>query len=209
MKRILFILAFLTFSTGFAQKTIYESKHFDELSTDHKILAIVPFLTTLHLQHSNNLSDQQMNQLKATEGYAVQEALESYFSQKGNKKNFRIEFQDIKNTNAILSKNGINLSNIDIYTTEELCKILDVDALISGNMTLRKLISKGVESPSFFDVLSGESDYGRIAVKLSDGKTGKLLWKFEKTMNRKSGKNTRDIIESIMKKASRKFPYEK
>ncbi|RAV27518.1 hypothetical protein [Sinomicrobium soli] len=209
MKRIFFILAFLGFTTGFAQKTIYESKRFDQLSKDHKTLAIVPFLATLHLEHTDNISREQMNELQATEGYAVQEALESYFSQKKNRKGFRVGFQNIKNTNAILSKNGITLDNIDIHTTEDLCKILGVDGIISGNMTLSKLISKGVENPGFFDIVSGKSDYGRIAIKLSDGDTGKLLWKFEKTMTRKSGKNTRDIIESIMKKASRKFPYEK
>ncbi|MGS2762292.1 hypothetical protein [Sinomicrobium sp. M5D2P9] len=209
MKKALFLLFILCTAPVFAQKTIYESQKFEELTKDHKTLAILPFLATLELENMENLSEEELEKLEAKEGYAVQNALESYFSKKKNRKGFRVNLQNIKNTNAILNKNEISIENLDVYTSEELCKLLDVDGIISGNLTLRKLISKGVENPSLFDIIRGKSDYGRIAIKLSDGKTGKLLWKFEKTITRKSGKNTRDIIESIMKKASRKFPYDK
>lgn len=208
MKKILLLLIFTCSFSAFAQKTIYESDRFDELSEHHKTLAILPFFATLQLEQTENLSAEELDKLESREGYAVQNALESYFSKKKSRKGFRVSFQNIKNTNAILSKNRITFDNLDIYTTEELCRILEVDGIISGNLTLRKLISKGVESPGFFDIITGKSDYGRIAIKVSDGNTGKLLWKFEKTMTRKSGKNTLDIIESIMKKASRKFPYD-
>nr|WP_223129352.1 hypothetical protein [Sinomicrobium weinanense] len=201
------LLVFTCSVSAFAQKTIYESSHFEELSKHHKTLAILPFFATLQLDQKESFSTEELEKQEAREGYAVQNALESYFSRKKSRKGFSVNFQNIKNTNALLSKSNISMKNLDIHTTEELCKILGVDGIISGNLTLRKLISKGVESPSLFDIISGKSDYGRIAVKVSDGKSGKLLWKFEKTITRKSGKNTQDIIESIMKKASRKFPY--
>ncbi|WP_268224257.1 hypothetical protein [Sinomicrobium oceani] len=209
MKKVLFFILLACTAQVFAQKTIYESQRFDELTKAHETLAILPFLATLELENMENLSEEELEKQESREGYAVQNALESYFSKKKNRKGFRVSFQNIKNTNAILLKNNIAINNLDVHTSQELCKILGVDGIISGNMTLRKLISKGVESPSLFDIISGKSDYGRIAIKLSDGETGKLLWKFEKTITRKSGKNTQDIIETIMKKASRKFPYDK
>ena len=93
---------------------------------------------------------------------------------------------------------------------KELCNILGVDGIISGNLTLRALISKGVpENPFDFFSLFKKSDYGRIAIKISDGKTGKLLWKYEKTITRKSGRNTKAIIDAMMRKLSRKFPYDR
>ena len=55
----------------------------------------------------------------------------------------------------------------------------------------------------------GKSDFGRIAIKISDRETGKLLWKYEKTITRRSGKNTNSIIEGMMKAAARKFPYDR
>jgi hypothetical protein len=36
-----------------------------------------------------------------------------------------------------------------------------------------------------------------------------LIWKYEKQINKKSGKNTTDLIDLMMKMASRKFPYDR
>ncbi|NER14179.1 hypothetical protein GWK08_12060 [Leptobacterium flavescens] len=206
-KLVFLFLSISLFTYG--QKTIYEHNNFKEFSKDHKILAIVPFLATLELDEEQELSKEQLDELEDQEGEAVQNALENYFLKRKEKKKFSVEFQDIKNTNAILAQNGISIDNIDIYTTQELCKILNVDGLISGNLTLSALISKSVPKVDFLSIIMGKSDFGRIAIKISDGKTGKLLWKYEKVINRKSGKNTNAIIEGMMKNAARKFPYDR
>ncbi|MCX2678578.1 hypothetical protein OOZ15_01355 [Galbibacter sp. EGI 63066] len=210
MNKYHFLLIVLFATTlGFSQKTIYQSDSFETLSKDHKAVAILPFEARLELENKK-LDEKQLEQLQQKEGYEAQNALETYFLKRHKRKEYRIEFQDIKNTNALLAKEGIDLSNLDIYTTKDLCKILKVDALISGNLTLNALISEGVSTNfDFLSFISGTSDYGRIAIKLSDGDTEKLLWKYEKVITRKSGKNTYDIIEAMMRKSTRKFPYDK
>jgi hypothetical protein len=191
-----------------AQKNIYESEKFDELSQDHNSLAIIPFLTNLELK--DEISSAELKDLKEKEGYAVQDALETYFSKRKKKKKFSVEFQNTKNTNAILKQNGISYDNIDVYGVKELAQILGVDGIISGTLDLNVLLSKGVPTEfSFLDYINGDANYGRIGVKISDGITGKLLWKYEKQINKKSGKNTTDLIDLMMKLASRKFPYDR
>ena len=59
------------------------------------------------------------------------------------------------------------------------------------------------------DYILGDANFGRIGIKISDGKTGKLLWKYENEINKKSGRNTADLIDKMMKKLVRKFPYDK
>lgn len=202
---LLFFIGFLTIS---AQKNIYTSARFDELSKDHKVLAIIPFLTNLELKKS--ISDQELKELSEREGYAVQDAFETYFGRGKKKKKFSVEFQNTKNTNAILAKNSITYANIDIYTIKELAKILNVDGIISGNLDLNILLSNGVPTEfSLLDYFSGGADYGRIGVKISDAETGKLLWKYEKKINKKSAKNTSDLVDRMMKLATKKFPYDK
>lgn len=192
----------------YAQKNIYESNKFDALSKDHETLAIIPFLTNLDLEE--DISKLELKALEEKEGRAVQNALETYFSRRKKRKKFSVEFQNIDNTNAILARNNITYQNIDIYTNKELCKILRVDGIISGNLDLNILLSKGVPTDfSFIDYILGDANYGRIGIKISDGKTGKLLWKYEKEINKKSGKNTNALIDGMMKRATRKFPYEK
>ncbi|ETN96105.1 hypothetical protein P278_18270 [Zhouia amylolytica AD3] len=193
-----------------AQKTIYQSATFENLSKDHKVLAILPFDTLLEITDFDDLTPEESASLKEKEAYAVQNALETYFLKRKKRKNFSVSFQNVKNTNAILEKNGITYENLDIYTTKELAEILGVDGIINGNLRISALISEGVStSYDFMSFITGKSDYGKIAIKVSDGATGKLIWKYENTITRKSGKNTIAIIETMMKKAARKFPYDR
>ena len=208
MQKFIFYLIFFCATAINAQKNIYENPRFDEMSEDHKVLAILPFLTNLDLR--DNASEEDIKSLEEKEGYAVQDALETYFSKRKKKKKFPVNFQNIKDTKAILAQNKIDYRNIDVYTTKQLSEILGVDAIISGTLDLNVLLSKGVSTDfSITDYFSGDADYGRIGVKISDGDTGKLLWKYEKEINKKTGKNTDDLIDRMMKLAIRKFPYER
>lgn len=208
MKQIFFILCLLTAFYATSQKNIYESRKFDDLTEEHDVLAIIPFLT--HLDLENKISKEGLKAREEKEGYAVQNALETYFSQRKKKKKFSVDFQNIKNTNALLVQNNIDYDNIDVHTVKELSEILGVDGIISGTLDLNVLLSDGVDTKfNFLDYFLGDADYGRIGVKISDGKTGKLLWKYEKEINKKSGKNTDDLIDRMMKLAARKFPYDR
>ncbi|MEC3965507.1 hypothetical protein [Flagellimonas halotolerans] len=208
MKKIVFVFVLFASTLTMAQKNIYESIRFDEFTKDHEILAIVPFIA--HLELKKAVDREELSILAEKEGYAVQNALETYFSKRKKRKKFSVDFQNIRNTNAILAQNNINYDNIDTYTTQELCKILDVDGVISGNLNLNILLSEGVPTDfSILDYFSGDANYGRIGVKISDGETGKLLWKYENEISKKTGKNTTELIDKMMKTASRKFPYDR
>lgn len=201
-------LLMLTSLMGFGQKNIYESNKFDELSNNHQELAILPFITKLELEQTNGEED--LKSLTQREAYAVQNALETYFSIRKKKKKFNVDFQNTKETNSILAKKGIDYNNLDVYSTKELSEILGVDGVISGSLDLNVLLSKGVSTDfSFFDYFRSDANYGRIGLKISDGETGKLLWKYEKTIDKKTGKNTTELIDKMMKAASRKFPYDR
>ena len=208
MKKLLFITLLACGTLINAQKNVYESIKFDALSKDHHVLAIIPFITRLALEE--NISNEESKKLAKNEGYAVQDALETYFGLGQKKKKFTVDFQNIKNTNAILAQKNITYNNIDTYTIKELAEILEVDAIVSGNLDINILLSKGIPIEfSLMDYFLGDSNYGRIGIKISDGKTGKLLWKYENEINKKSGRNTADLIDKMMKKLVRKFPYDK
>ncbi len=208
MKYILLSLTMIWTMSVSGQRDLYESDKFDDLSKDHEVLAIIPFFTTLDLKDNN--SREESRRLEEIEGYAVQDALETYFGRGKKKKKFSVEFQNTKNTNAILAQNNITYANIDTYTIKQLSKILEVDGIISGNLNLNILLSRGIPADfSILDYLLGDANYGRIGIKISDGTTGKLLWKYENEITKKSGKNTDDLIDKMMKKVTRKFPYDK
>ncbi len=208
LKKIIAFAAILLSTLSFAQKDIYTSRNFKELTGDHETIAIIPFNTKLQLD--DQLSTSKLKELEKQEAYVVQDALETYFLKRKKRKKFTVEFQDIQETNAVLKKNNITFDNIDTFSPVELCKVLGVDGVISGTLKLRTLISKDVdESFDIISIFKGKTDFGNINIKISDGRTGKLLWKYAKTINRKSGRNSYAIVERMMRKASRKFPYDK
>lgn len=188
----------------FAQKDIFLSPKFNELTKEHKVLAIIPFKSVLDLNTTQKADSEEI------EGKAVQTGLENYFNQRKKRKKFTVEFQEIKTTNQILKDQKINYDDIGLYSSKDLARILGVDGIISGSIQLNVLLSQGIEKDSGIgDFLFFDSDFGRIAVKISDGMTGKLLWKYDKAITRKGGKNTIEFIDSMMKKASRNFPYDR
>lgn len=208
MKKLVFGFFLIVCLGGYAQKNIYLSEHFDDLSQNHKVLAIIPFFTHLNLEEQP--ASEELKKLEEKEGYAVQDALETYFGRGRKRKKFTVDFQNSKDTKALLAQHEITYSNIDRFTIKDLAAVLQVDGIISGNLDVSVLLSNGVPTEiNFIDYLLGDSNYGRIGIKVSDGATGKLLWKYEQEISRKSGKNTDELIDKMMKKATRKFPYEK
>jgi hypothetical protein len=205
---MVFFTFLLVWGQATGQKNIYLSNRFDVLSSEHQVLAIIPFFTNLELGEEVGISE--VRRLEQQEGLAVQDALETYFGRGKKKKKFTVSFQNSEDTNALLAQNEISFENIDRYTIKELSEILKVDGIVSGNLDVNILLSNGVPTEmSFMDYILGDANYGRIGIKISDGRTGKLLWKYEQEINRKSGKNTDDLIDKMMKKAARKFPYDK
>lgn len=203
----LFLVAF-SMQWTYGQKNIYENKQFKIISAGHQKLAILPFLANVNLDQE--LSDEMQKELESSEGYAVQEALETYFLKMEKRKKYRVDFQNIKDTNAFLKKRDIDYHSLDIYSIDEIGTILGVDAIISGTITLNVQLSRGdTKEFKWLDYVTGNTKYGRIGIKISDVSTGKLLWKYEKQIDRKTGKNTVELIASMMKQASRKFPYER
>jgi len=93
-------LTFFFTQVALGQENIYENKHFKNISASHKSIAILPFLASVNL--AQELSDEMQLELEASEGIAVQEALETYFLKMEKRKHYRVDFQNIKDTNAFL-----------------------------------------------------------------------------------------------------------
>lgn len=209
--KFLTFLFLLTVITGYSQtKEIYTNPDFAQIAKDHKVLAIIPFKASVKLRPKQieKMGEDQYAKLQIEEGKSVQSSLQTYFLNKKNTEGFTVTFQDIAKTNAILLKNNINEENIDRYTSEDLAKLLDVDGIISGTLSTDKPMSDGASVALGLLVgFYGATNSGKCTININDGKTGALLWKYEKTLSRSLGSDINTVINAMMRKASRKFPY--
>ncbi|HMU45332.1 MAG TPA: hypothetical protein PKC72_03140 [Chitinophagaceae bacterium] len=213
-KHLLFALIsiILICNKSFSQtKEIYTNPDFITLAKDHSTLAILPFDVTLNLRpkEKEKLKPGELEDLQKKEGDAVQSALQTYFLKQKEKDEFKVKFQDISKTNALLNKLGWDQESLKSKTKEELCEALGVDGIISGTLFTDKPMSEGA-SVALGVVFGfwGPTNSGKCTINVHDGKSGELLWKYEKTLSRSLGSDIQSVINTMMRKASRKFPYE-
>ena len=197
-------------------KEIYIHPHFDSIAKDHSLLAILPFDVTINLRpgQMKKLKKGELETLERKEGDSVQSAIQTYFLNQKTKKEFKVNFQDISTTNAQLAKNNWTVDSFKVITKEEICHYLGVDGIISGTLLTDKPVSEEVSftrsilTPWWVPVGNGKTNSGKCTINVYEGKAGELLWKYEKTLSRSLGSDINSVIDAMMHKASRKFPYE-
>ena len=215
MKRIIFLLlAIIAITpTVFAQTSLYENPEFDVIAKDHKIIAIVPFKTQVKLRpkQMKDMTDEQLERLEKAEGESLQTGMFSWFlKRKKRGKLTTLEIQQPSRTNALLKKQGIDYSNLYEYTTDDLAKILEVDAVISGDYETNKPMSEGASIALGLLVgFWGSTNTAIVNMSVNNGADGTLLWNYNKKVRGGLGSSPEDLVNVLMRKASRRLAYTK
>ena len=215
MKSIAFLVGcLLCITSSFAQtREIYTNANFRTLAQNHKVLAILPFKTTLSLRPKEvekQGGPAGVATLEKREGLAIQSAVHSYFLKRKESNDLIIDVQDPARTNALLDRNAITYESLASFTPEELAKALGVDGIVSGTFLSSQPMSDGAAiAMSLVVGFGGATNTGKTTINIHDGKTGELLWKYDKSLSRGLGSGTASVITTIMRKASRQLPYDK
>lgn len=209
----LLLVAMLPFATLAQTREIYTNNNFRALAQSHKVLAIMPFNVHLQLRPqevTKNGGPEGVARLEQREGLDVQQALHSYFLKQKASNDLTVDVQDPMRTNALLAQSGLTPTQLATQTPEQLAKLLGVDGIISGDFSSTQPMSNGAAvALSLVVGVSGPTNTGKLLINIHDGKTGELLWKYDKSLSRGFGSDTNTIVTTIMRKASRQFPYSK
>ena len=212
MNRVLITLLFAALTTAvFSQnRAIYVNPKFYSLAKDHKTVAVLPFTVQVGLRPKEraSMTDEQLYEMQRTEGIAAQNALVSWFLKNKNSDSYKVQFQDVSTTNAMLLKAGIDISNLTMYTPSELAAALGVDAVMGGMIKTSKPLSEGASLAMGALVgFYGSTNTANIAINLNDSAGGALLWKYENDLEGSLGSDMDAIIDALMRRAAKKFPY--
>lgn len=213
MKNYILLITLLALCvTGFSQnRVIYTHPQFANYAVEHSVIAILPPKTTMKLRpkQMEKLSAEQLFEMEKSEANAVQLAIESYFLRRQQRKQFAVTFQEVTKTNALLKQNGVFYENMDEFTSEQICKMLGVDAVLSGSLVQTKPMSEGASAALGVLVgVWGNTNGGMITLSIHDAKEGLLLWRYGKALSRSLGSDTNTVIKAFMRKSARQFPYE-
>lgn len=187
-----------------SQKQVFESPKLKDAVAKHKKVAILPFKTSLTYKRIPKDYDAEANKNEEKQLVTTMQAgMYTYLLRKSD--NYSVEFQETERTNALLKKAGI-YDKLDETLMDSVCKILGVDAVIKCNYAYEKVGSGAVLGAV---LLGSKTGSGALTMQLYNGQDGELLWRFYKEMNEQLLSNANEVMERMMRKVSRNFPYEK
>jgi hypothetical protein len=212
MKKLIYsiILLFgaLEISAQETAKQIFTAQNLPAVLSVHKNVAIVPFRVTIGYKRMPKGFDLEGNRLEEQKsGLNLQQGMYTYLLRRST--DYFVSFQDVERTNALLRKAGV-IDKIDETLPDELCKILGVDAVIKCSYAYEKTGSEAgsIAVAVLFGVAS-KTGSGNLTMQINNGLDGALLWRFYKEMNETAFSSGNEIMERMMRKVSRNFPYMK
>ena len=198
-----------TFAQFEGSKEVFSSPKLKTTVSTHKVVAILPFSATITYKRPPKNYDE--NAHKAEEKALttdLQSSMYTFMLRKLN--NYSVSFQDIDRTNTLLKQGGV-FDKLDELTQDSICKILKVDAVIKSKYAYEKTASEGaaIAKTVLFGSMGSKTGSGGLTMQIYNGADGELLWRFYKAMNDDVMSSTDELIEHMMRKVSRNFPYEK
>lgn len=213
MKKLLFLaIAAILSLSAYSQTHLYENPDFDKIAKEHKIIGIIPFKATVSLRpkQMKDISPEQLQKMEKAEGEGIQTAMYSWFLKREKRGELSVKVQDINTTSAKLKKAGITIENYEEYTPKELADVLEVDALIMGTFETTKPMSEGASVALALLVgFYGSTNKAVINLFIYNAFDGTLLVNYNKAVAGSLGSSTDDLVNVLMRKASRRVSYTK
>jgi hypothetical protein len=213
MRKIILTFAFiLTVAYNFAQiesgKQIYSSPVLNDLLSSAKTVAILPFKVSIsYKKMPKGLTMEAVKENERQESFQMQQGMYTYLLRKAD--DFTVKFQDVDRTNALLKKAGI-FDNLDDVMADSLCNILKVDAIIKSNWSYAKTGSEAgaIASAMLLGVSKGTGS-GQLVMQINGAKDGEMAWRMSKEMNEGAFSSANELMERMMRKVGRVFPFAK
>ncbi len=209
MKKLLLIslLPFLFIACG---PKIYKSDEFSSVASTHKTVAILPAAVSIQLRpnQAKKITAADIEHSEFTTGYGIQDKMYGWFLRRNDRMKYTVTFQDVSETNAKLKKVNISYDDLRTASKKELCDLLGVDAVISTNISMEKPMSEGAAVA--IGVLIGAwgaTNKANITINIHEHNKGDLMWKYDYQASGSVFNSTDQLVNALMRNASRKFPY--
>ena len=210
MKKIL-LFALICLTLASCGPEIYQAPSFSQVKESHKVVAVLPFEVLIE---SRKLPKGVTPEMIATQqrdyGYGIQSDVYGYFLKEMSKGKYTVNFQDVSKTNALLNSAGLSYDDLRLKSKEEVCKLLGVDAIVSGKATMSKPMSDGAAiAVGLLIGAWGPTNSVNTTITIHEGNAGDLMWKYDYLASGSIGSSRQSLTNALMRNSSKKFPYKK
>ncbi len=205
---VLCIFAFSNACFSQATKQIFSSPNLTSTLGRAKTVAILPFNVSIsYKKMPKGVTVENIREDEKKEGPQMQQGMYTFLLRKMS--DYTVTFQDVERTNALLKKAGL-YENLNEILADSVCKMLGVDAVIKSSWSYAKTGSEAgaIATALVFGVSKGVGS-GQLVMQVYDGKSGEMVWRMAKEMNESTFSSANELMERMMRKVGRNFPFEK
>ncbi len=189
---------------------IYKATDFNDVASTHKTVAILPADVSIKLRpnEAKKISPEDLQKNVESTGYAIQDKMYSWFLRRNAKEQFTVRFQDVSKTNTTLKNADIKYEDLALKSKEELARLLNVDAVITTNVRMDKPMSEGAAiAVGVLFGAWGSTNNAVTTINIHEAKQGDLIWKYDYQAQGSVGSSPENLVNALMRNASKKFPY--
>mgnify|MGYP001416790158 FL=1 len=212
MNKIIYLFALLFSTYSISQTKLYVHPDGDRYAFNTQTIAILPLRTQVKLRPKElkDFSPEQIVQMGKDEALDIQKGMHTWFLKRKQRGQFKAKIQSPNQSNALLRKAGVDIRDLDLYTSQELGKILGVDCIIMGSFETSKPMS-GAASLGLALLTGGFGATSSATCNMDfyDTRDGELVVNYLKGIKGSLGSNSQDLINILMRKVTRRIPYTK
>lgn len=204
------VILFLVLFCSSCGPSIYLAQDFRAYAPKHKVVAILPASVTISQRpnQARNTSPEQMRAMQQQSALDFQARIYTWLLRRQSQQRYTVEFQDVALTNSILRKANLTDEDMRTHAPQELAQMLGVDAILTTDVRTSKPMSDGAAVAVGILVGAwGATNQANITVDIHEGSAGKLLWKYDYVAAGSVFSSPENMVNALMRNASRKFPY--
>ncbi len=210
MKKIFFqAFLLLTLYTS-AQTKLYLHPDAENYANTTESFAMLPLRVQVKLRPKQlkDFTQEQIVQMGKDEALDIQKGMHSWFLARKKRGEFTGDVQNPTRTNALLTKEGIDIHELGAYSPEELGEILGVDCVIMGSFETSKPMSGAAAlGVALVFGFGGATQSATCNLDFYDTRDGELVVNYLKQVKGGLGSNSQDLINTLMRKVTRRIPY--
>lgn len=207
----LFLVLFIT-TTFVAQTKLYVHPNADTYVANTKTIAILPMKVQVKLRPKElkDFTSEQVIEMGKNEALDIQKSMYTWFLTRKKRGTLLVEVQNPTTTNALLKKNGIDIHSYSDYLPSELGKILGVETVITGTFETSKPMSNAAAlGLAVFTGAFMSTNSATMNMDFTSTTDNELVVNYLKNVRGALGSDSQDLINTLMRKVSRRIPYTK
>ena len=213
MKNLIKITLTICFIFGtlssFSQTKLYIHPNSNKYVKNTKSIAILPLAVQVKLRPKElaALTPEQIEDMGNKEALDIQKAMHTWFLTRKQRGEFVGEVLSVMRTNALLTKAGYDIHNLNLELPSDLGKVLGVDCVVMGTFETNKPLSSGAAIGMALLGGFGATSSAVCNLDFYNVEDDELVVNYNKKVSGGLGSDAQDLINTLMRKVTRRIPY--